>query len=394
MEYGVTEKGFVSMLYPDILKEIEDDLKIKFGQEWELDLYTPEGAMAMVFSDKLAKAWEGAKQAYFSKFLDYSTGIQLDYHGKSEEPPVIRGKGNYATTTVEFVTNREMAIPKWTLLKKRGTEATYMTVSTLKIDKTLKGQVQAIATGSGDIYNAIIGDISELGNNITGVISVSNITPATGGDGIENDSSYRERIRRNRRNQGGSTVNTITSELLKLKTINNALVLENVTDEIDENGLKPGYIRVYIDGIDSEEVSKTIHGFKSAGINTEGDRGYEVENSGGQLVRENFYMMTKRQLYVTVEIISYADGEVPDSIKTAIKEVVKSYIEEIQQTGLNTKTKRIVINQLEARAYAVSDEILEVSAKAGLSSSPTEKKNINIPVGEYFYCDSSTIEVI
>ena len=394
MQYGVTEKGFVAKTYAEILKEMETSGKSKFGQEWELDLYTPEGALLMIVGDQIAKAWNGIREAYFANYLDYSTGIQLDYHGKSESPPVIRGEGTYATTTLEFTTNKEMTIPKWTIVKKRGTNSTYTTTSALNITSSLKGRVQAIATGYGKEYNAIIGDITELGNNITGVISVTNITPATGGDGIEKDIYYRERIKRNRQNRSGSTVETITSELLKLKTINNVLVLENPTDQTDSNGIAPGNIRIYIDGIDSKEVAQVIHKFKAAGIDSEGDREYSIENVGGQLVKERFYMMNKKQLYIKIEIKSYTESIVNESIKQDIKNVIKDYVEKAQKSGLKTQIKRIVTNQIEARAYSVSDNILELTAKIGLSPNLTESNNLDITIGDYYYCDDSTIEVI
>ena len=394
MQYGVTEKGFVAKTYAEILKEMETSGKSKFGQEWELDLYTPEGALLMIAGDQIAKAWNGIREAYFANYLDYSTGIQLDYHGKSESPPVIRGEGTYATTTLEFTTNKEMTIPKWTIVKKRGTNSTYTTTTALNITSSLKGRVQAIATGYGKEYNAIIGDITELGNNITGVISVTNITPATGGDGIEKDIYYRERIKRNRQNRSGSTVETITSELLKLKTINNVLVLENPTDQTDSNGIAPGNIRIYIDGIDSKEVAQVIHKFKAAGIDSEGDREYSIENVGGQLVKERFYMMNKKQLYIKIEIKSFTESIVNESIKQDIKNVIKDYVEKAQKSGLKTQIKRIVTNQIEARAYSVSDNILELTAKIGLSPNPTESNNLDITIGDYYYCDDSTIEVI
>lgn len=394
MQYGVTEKGFVAKTYAEILKEMETSGKSKFGQEWELDLYTPEGALLMIVGDQITKAWNGIREAYFANYLDYSTGIQLDYHGKSESPPVIRGEGTYATTTLEFTTNKEMTIPKWTIVKKRGTNSTYTTTSALNITSSLKGRVQAIATGYGKEYNAIIGDITELGNNITGVISVTNITPATGGDGIEKDIYYRERIKRNRQNRSGSTVETITSELLKLKTINNVLVLENPTDKTDSNGIAPGNIRIYIDGIDSKEVAQVIHKFKAAGIDSEGDREYSIENVGGQLVKERFYMMNKKQLYIKIEIKSFTESIVNESIKQDIKNVIKDYVEKAQKSGLKTQIKRIVTNQIEARAYSVSDNILELTAKIGLSPNPTESNNLDITIGDYYYCDDSTIEVI
>lgn len=255
--------------------------------------------------------------------------------------------------------------------------------------------MQAIATEYGSDHNSIIGEITELVNNIVGVVSVSNITPATGGDGIEKDIYYRERIRSNKKSKGGSTVDTITTELLKLTGINNVLVLENTKDTIDPNGIEPGHIRVYIDGLDSEEVAKTIHKFKAAGIESEGDRIYEVENSGGQVTTERFYMMTKVQFYIKINITDTAAvGTVTEQLKADIKNVIIDYIESIQKGGMKSQARRIVVNQIESRAYSVSNNILELNATVGLSPNPVGTANVDIPIGEYYYCDADTIEVV
>lgn len=395
MQFGVTEQGFVLKTYSDILKSMEEKLKTKFGQEWEFDIYTPEGAIVAITANEISKAWEGIKQAYFSAYLDSSTGIQLDYHGKDEEPQVPRSQGKYSVTTLEFTTDREMSIPKNTLVKKRDTELTYMTTQNLTVGRSFKGEVQAVATEYGSDYNSIIGEITELVNNIVGVVSVANITPASGGEGIEKDIHYRERIRSNKKSKGGSTADTITTELLKLTGINNVLVLENTKDTTDPNGIEPGHIRVYIDGVDSEEVAKTIHKFKAAGIESEGDRIYEVENSGGQVTTERFYMMTKVQFYIKINITdTAAAGTVTEQLKSDIKNVIIDYIESIQKGGMKSQARRIVVNQIESRAYSVSNNILELNATVGLSPNPVGTANVDIPIGEYYYCDSDTIEVV
>ena len=43
--FGVTDQGFVRKNFEDILKSMETKAKAKFGQEYESDLYSPEGAL-------------------------------------------------------------------------------------------------------------------------------------------------------------------------------------------------------------------------------------------------------------------------------------------------------------------------------------------------------------
>lgn len=389
--FGVTDQGFVRKNFEDILKSMETKAKAKFGQEYEIDLYSPEGALLQVVASELAECWEGTGEAYFSAYLDTSTGIQLDYHGKSEEPPITRSQGKYATTTVEFTTNKEMVIPAYTLIRKKDSELNYSTLQTITIGPTMKGTVMARATSVGAEYNTIIGNINKLVNNIDGVVSVTNITPATGGEGIESDFYYRERIRQAKKSRGGSTVNTITAELYKLPIVTNALVLENADEEDAGNGVEPGYIRVYIDGTTSEEVAQVIHTFKAAGIGTEGDQDYVIENASGEEKHIKFYMMTKQQLYVKI-VVKQINGELTESIINAVKASIISYVESLQR-DMKTVNRKIVTNQIASRAYNASNSLLEVEAFIGTTSNPSSTNNIDIPVGQYFYCDNDTITV-
>lgn len=389
--FGVTDQGFVRKNYEDIIKSMESKGKIKFGQEWEIDLYSPEGALLQVVASELAECWQGTQEAYFSAYLDTSTGIQLDYHGKAEEPPITRSQGKYATTTLEFITNSEMVIPAYTLVKNPAKDLNYSTLQTITIGPTLKGTVMARATSTGSEYNTIIGNINELVNNISGVVSVSNISPATGGEGIESDFYYRERIRQAKKSRGGSTADVITAELYKLSDISNVLVLENADETDAGNGVAPGYIRVYIDGNNSIDVAQIIHTYKAAGIGTEGDQIYEIENASGEEKPIKFYMMEKKQLYVKI-VVNQINGELTESIKNSIKDSIISYVESLQR-DFATVNRRIVTNQIASRAYNVSNALLEVEAFIGTESNPSSSANIDIPIGQYFYVDAETITI-
>ena len=61
---------------------------------------------------------------------------------------------------------------------------------------------------------------------------------------------------------------------------------------------------------------------------------------------------------------------------------------------MKNQVRRIVVNQIESRAYSTSNDILELNATVGLSPNPVGTANIDIPIGEYYYCDSDTIEVV
>ncbi|MGL5714000.1 MAG: baseplate J/gp47 family protein [Paraclostridium sp.] len=391
MTFGVTDKGFIQKMFSDIISSIETKGKKYYGADWSLDQYSPEGAIMYVFAYELAENWKALKYAYNADFLDLCTGIQLDYKGKEEDVP--RSQGRYANTTLEFTTNKELTIPKGTLVKKQDTDLLYSTTQSLVIGSSFKGTVNAVATFSGEEYNSSTGLINELKNGIIGVISVTNTTPATGGEGVESDNKYRIRIKLAKKARGGSTVDTLTSELSKLVAVNNVLVLENIGDTIDSNGLPPGTVKAFVDGTSDISIANTLHRIVAAGIDTVGDVTFTVKNAGGQEKDVKFSLMDKKQLYIKVEVNTII-GTLTEDIKKAIKENIINYVEEIQVGSLEDRVNEIVINQLSAQAYNVNDSIKKVTVAAALTPSPTSTTDIPIPIGQYFYCDETTIEVV
>ncbi|MGL5713015.1 MAG: hypothetical protein ACRCX2_08355, partial [Paraclostridium sp.] len=101
----------------------------------------------------------------------------------------------------------------------------------------------------------------------------------------------------------------------------------------------------------------------------------------------------KKQLYIKVEVNTII-GTLTEDIKKAIKENIINYVEEIQVGSLEDRVNEIVINQLSAQVYNVNDSIKKVTVTAALTPNPTSTTDIPIPIGQYFYCDETTIEVV
>lgn len=379
MNYGVTEKGFICKRMDDITKSIQDKMKTKGYNNFAINPYSPEGVLLGIISSELSKSWEGIGEAYSSRYYDMCIGLQLDRHGKNIFLPRILGK--YATTTLEFKTDTEITIPSGTLVRIRNTDFIFKTALDLKIDESLKGTVQAIALETGYIYNTNPNTITEMVNTVTGIISVTNTTPATGGDGIESDDIYREALKIAGRSRGGSTVDAITTELRKLPEVNGALVLENVGEQVDENGVDPGKIKVFIEGLATENIAKTLHRFGAFGIRTQGTIKYNIENIGGQIVTVSYNLFNPVPVYVKVRIIN------SDKSIQQIKENIIKNIKEYVKMANYMEGRKVVHNQLEAKAYNADEDIIELEALSGLSLDNLDKNSITIPSGSLFYAE-------
>lgn len=383
MKFGVTDRGFVKKRQEDIENSIINRMRSKGYENFFIDPYSVEGVLLGIISYEFSEAWNGIEESYNSRYYDLSYGLQLDRHGKNIILPRILGK--YSTTTLEFISESAVLIPKGTLVKIRDTDLNFKTVLDLKIDESHKGTVQAVATETGTKFNTNPNTITEMVNTVVGVISVTNITPATGGDEIENDTSYREALKIANKARGGSTVDAITIELRKLKEVNGALVLENVGDEVDENGVNPGNIKVFIDGIATENIARTLHKFGAFGIRTQGNITYKIENSGGQIIDVNYNMFNSVPVYVKVILLNSTKNST--DLKDEITENISKYI-----TESNYKDKRRVVhNQLESKAYNADTDIIELEVLSGTDKENLGKTSLDIPVGTLFY---AVVEVI
>ena len=372
-KFGITETGFFKMNMEDIISSIENRMRTKGYENFEVDPYSLEGNVLGACAFEFELLWNAVEEAYNSRYYDLSYGIQLDRHGKNLRIPRIMGK--YATTTLEFTTDSELTIPKGTFVRIKDTNLNYYTAEKIDIDSSFKGTVKAISENIGKDYNTNTGTINEMVNGIVGVLTVKNITPASGGDGVENDTSYRKALKIGELAKGGSTVNAITTALRTVPFVNAVLVRENVGDEIDSDGIPPGAIKCFVDGITSIDVSIAIHKHVSASIKTVGDITYEVENDSGQLVPIKFSEFNKKPLYVQVKIVS-ADINV-ETIKQEIIDVVSEYVDSCNFS----EYKKIVKNQIESRVYSVSDSILELEVKLGENQISLGTDNIDIATG-------------
>ena len=106
---------------------------------------------------------------------------------------------------------------------------------------------------------------------------------------------------------------------------------------------------------------------------------YMVENKGGQLVPINFNFFEQIELFVKVKIISSARNykEIEQQIKDNITEYVK---------GANFREgRKIVHNQVEAKAYQADEEINELEVLMGTDKNNLNKNSLIAPVGGIFY---------
>lgn len=152
--------------------------------------------MAYVLADEANNINETGK----GNLLRYASGNEVDALGELFQ--TARLEAERATTTIEITFSESMAydltIPAGTRVTSDGTHlfATDEDVVLAANSDTLTKVVSATATESGADYNGFaIGQINRIVDTNPYIYSVKNLTESAGGTDIEDDESYKERLR-------------------------------------------------------------------------------------------------------------------------------------------------------------------------------------------------------
>lgn len=148
---------------------------------------------ALVLTSILADANKKALQL----FLEYAEGEYLDLHGK--ERNCLRITGDYAKTSLKYSIKEPLG---YNLVIPKGTRCAvgdfyFATDYNAMIPAgDLYVGIDATATEKGSALNGYIpGTINKMIDVINGIDKVENTTETYGGDDIEDDDSYRKRIK-------------------------------------------------------------------------------------------------------------------------------------------------------------------------------------------------------
>jgi hypothetical protein len=169
--------------------------------------------------------------------------------------------------------------------------------------------VEMEAVNPGPVPAAAL-ELTELLEPITGIVSTYNGVSATLGTYLETDAAARIRRAESLSQPGGCTVEGCRARLLELDSVVTAIVLENITDTVDANGLLPHSIHAVVAGGTDADIADELwnHG-KGAGIATNGTTSVTVVDSMGYSHVMKFSRPTEKKMWV--RLVYTTDPEDP-----------------------------------------------------------------------------------
>lgn len=321
----------------DLLKQAEADAKeeIVVGDRRYLFLSTLATTLSVLFAK--------TNLAFSQNFLSDAYSIGLDKFGVDYNTP--RLQPQKAKTKVKFTLSTELetdlTIINNTMITTNSQQIFLTTQDLIIKAGQTTGTVDCISQFGGSAYNNInIGDINILVVPIPYVQSVSNTAKPTGGTDLEDDESYRQRLKI-ASSKASSAGSVVAYKSWTLEADNNIVDVIVDTPEPGTVIIKP---IMRGGGLPSEDVLDNVRNIFDSNKNYPNTTKLEVQ------APEEFTFNIN--ISYTVEKVN---KNIENEIKNNVEKAVDNYINlQISKAGVNINPDQLRRDVLNAGAYTVT----------------------------------------
>jgi len=259
----------------------------------------------------------------------------------------------------------------------------------ITISTTVEGllpnvDIDCIAETSGAVA-ALAGTLTVIETVIAGWDSCINALDAEVGKEIESDAEFRIRRLQTLAAPGAGTVDALRAEILEIDEVEAALVYENDTNEIDDEGRPAKSIECVVLGGEEDEIAEAIWNTKPAGIETFGLIEQTITDSQG--FDHTIRLSRPTEIPIWLEVDLTTNSLFPEGGTDAVVAAILEYADENFSIGQDVITTRLYcpINQVAG--------IIDIETRIGIANPPAGDDNIPIADNEISSWDSSRITV-
>ncbi len=328
-EFGLTEKGFIRKRYAEIWTDMQATARAIWGDNINLNENSPLGMFCRLNAWEIANAWQVAEDVFFSAFVDFAEGHQLDlvcqYIGINRTPAMpaqgtIKFTGTVDGTTIPLGTR--VATEEGIIFATK--EEAYITGGEANV------KIEAEEPGEGGNLEA--GVITKLLDSITNVSdTVTNEAPTAEGREVEADHDLRTRFKRSVQRPGKSTAGAIEGALMDIPEVWDAYVRENDLDEsvtVGDVAIPRKSIYPLVHFGDDEEIARTIYENKAAGIQSYAPlaTGVTLEVADTKGITHTIGFDRPDEIYICIDADIETETGFPIDGEAEIAELIESYL--------------------------------------------------------------------
>lgn len=302
----------------------EKQLYLDIDPLWNLDPSTPDGLKLAHDAEIFGALDETLQQAYNSKDPNKATTVDLNI--LCALTGTTRGEGTAGTVYLTLSGTAGTLIPAGRRVESIANGSRWMTEQAFTLDPTGSATVPAICTTVG-VIQADTGTLTRIIDNVGGWVGVTNLTPATVGTDIENDSTLRVKRATAVGRPGNNQIDSMLGELFAVDGVRRVKVYENDTNSAavtvdNPHGLPAHSIAPVIDGGLDTDVAMAIYIKKNPGVSL-----YQAGTPVSETVVSPVYptnsklIKFSRPIYVdmVITITLKNDGTLPSDVELQIQ---------------------------------------------------------------------------
>lgn len=335
----IDDKGMTVPDSAELFNAMEERAKSEFGEDAHTDSNSWVGISLRLFAWFQSILYQDVNDAYHNNFIDDATGVSLDRLAANFG--LHRNPAQQATVELSFEGTPGYTITApMTYGTEDGVNFDLYDDVVLEDDGTGigRGAGWANAEEMGEASNVASGLITVRVDDVEEVTAVSNSNAASGGMSVESDTSLRERIHSQITAQPGPTLYGMYTALYNVTGVKRVQILENLTNEVDEQGNPPKSLHIYVLGGQQQAVGEAILDSIGAGIQTVGSIAVKAKDIGGHI--HDVFFDTATQLHLLASIAIKTDDTFDQLNGPAnIRSGIENYVSSVDMGGTIVYTK-------------------------------------------------------
>lgn len=375
--------GFERKTRPEIVEDMQAKAKNLFGNDINLAVNAVIGILIQLLSYPISLLWFGLEAVYNAMNINEAEGQDLDNLAK--KIGIKRFSGQKATGEVTFEGDNGTVIPEgFQVETDEKEEKVFQTTSEVVITNG-SVTVEIISVEEGSQNNVPANTITKTTEVISGIDSVTNNQQTLGGRDRESDTKLRQRYFDSLDRPGGSTTTAIRANILEETQASACIVLENVTMQVDSEGLPRKSFESIVYGGTNENIAQAIFEKKPAGIEPFGSITEIVTDSSNNNHQIKFSRATPINIYFDMDLDT--NGDYPLNGNEQVTEMLVNYISSV---GVG---ENVIYNKIIDIIFNIEGINDIIRLKIGKVPSPTSEDNIEIQSREVAETDSSNVVI-
>lgn len=375
--------GFERKTRPEIVEDMQAKAKNLFGNDINLAVNAVIGILIQLLSYPISLLWFGLEAVYNAMNINEAEGQDLDNLAK--KIGIKRFSGQKATGEVTFEGDNGTVIPEgFQVETDEKEEKVFQTTSEVVITNG-SVTVEIISVEEGSQNNVPANTITKTTEVIPGIDSVTNNQQTLGGRDRESDTKLRQRYFDSLDRPGGSTTTAIRANILEETQASACIVLENVTMQVDSEGLPRKSFESIVYGGTNENIAQAIFEKKPAGIEPFGSITEIVTDSSNNNHQIKFSRATPINIYFDMDLDT--NGDYPLNGNEQVTEMLVNYISSV---GVG---ENVIYNKIIDIIFNIEGINDIIRLKIGKVPSPTSEDNIEIQSREVAETDSSNVVI-